>query len=84
MRVALAYVEAGNVDAALVYRTDAIASGDLRLLDLVPSDSYETIVYPAVPIRGSARDDIVERLFDHLQSAPARELFARQGFLPPP
>ena len=84
VRVALAYVEAGNADAALVYRTDAMASSGLRVLDIVPADTYSTIVYPAVLIRGSGGRERAELFVDHLQTPSVREVFARYGFLPPP
>ena len=84
VRVALAYVEAGNADAALVYRTDAMASSGLRVLDIVPADTYSTIVYPAVLIRGSGGRERAELFLDHLQTPSVREVFARYGFLPPP
>ncbi len=84
VRVALAYVEAGNADAALVYRTDAMASSGLRVLDIVPADTYSTVVYPAVLIRGSGGRERAEIFLDHLQTPSVREVFARYGFLPPP
>ena len=84
VRVALAYVEAGNADAALVYRTDAMASSGLRVLDIVPTDTYSTVVYPAVLIRGSGGRERAELFVDHLQTPSVREVFARYGFLPPP
>ena len=84
VRVALAYVEAGNADAALVYRTDAMASSGLRVLDIVPADTYSTVVYPAVLIRGSGGRERAELFLDHLQTPSVREVFARYGFLPPP
>ena len=84
VRVALAYVEAGNADAALVYRTDAMASKGLRVLDIVPADTYSTVVYPAVLIRGSGGRERAELFLDHLQTPSVREVFALYGFLPPP
>lgn len=84
VRVALAYVEAGNADAALVYRTDAMASSGLRVLDIVPADTYSTVVYPAVLIRGSGGRERAELFLDHLRTPSVREVFARYGFLPPP
>ena len=84
VRVALAYVEAGNADAALVYRTDAMASNGLRVLDIVPADTYSTVVYPAVLIRGSSGRERAELFLDHLQTPSVREVFTRYGFLPPP
>ena len=46
VRAALAYLESGNVDAALVYATDAREASGVRALDIVPRDSYTPIAYP--------------------------------------
>ena len=84
VRASLSYVEAGNADAALVYRTDAMTAPGLRMLDIVPPDSYSTVVYPAVLVRGSDGRDGAELFLRHLRSAAFGEALARRGFLPAP
>ena len=80
VRSALAYVESGNADAALVYATDA-ASSELAMVAVVaPADSHSPIVYPAAVIADSGYEDSAWRLVEYLRGAEAREVFAAYGF----
>jgi molybdate transport system substrate-binding protein len=80
----LAYVESGNADAALVYETDARASSSVQVLDIVPIQSYSSIVYPAAMI-DEAPNEAVARLFlEFLEDQAARIIFQDLGFQPAP
>lgn len=83
VRAAMAYVESGNADAALVYATDARASRWVTVASTVPEESHSPIVYPAAVIAGSGHEDSARRLVDYLRSAEAREVFAKHGFPSP-
>ena len=80
VRVTIGYVESGNADAAIVYRTDAIAVGAANVLDIVPPGSYSPIVYPAAIIAGSGQRTLAGRFVDFLQAQEARAIFHRHGF----
>ncbi len=80
VRAALAYVESGNADVALVYATDAASSGPVSVGAVVPEDSHSPIVYPAAVIAGSGQEDSAWKLVEYLRSAEAREVFGRYGF----
>ena len=82
VRVTLAYLESGNVDVAVVYRTDALIADDVGVLDIVPPDSYSRIVYPAVVIRGSAHKTDAGQFIEFLRSEAAAEVFRKHGFDP--
>ena len=82
VRSALAYVQSGNVDAAIVYRTDAAAVGDVRSLDIVPTDSHEPIVYPAAVVGRSSIPALAERFVEFLLGPEAQAIFRRNGFQP--
>jgi len=76
VRAALTAVEGGAVDAAIVYRTDAAISRNVRVA-FEPSEQPR-IVYP-LAILTRARP--AARAFaDYLESAEARKVFARHGF----
>lgn len=80
-RAVLAAVEAGRVDAGIVYQTDAIGRPAVVPL-LVPRASASAelaIVIPAAVIRGPHEAE-GRRFLVYLQSAPARDVFARRGF----
>lgn len=79
VRAALAAVESGNVDAAIVYRTDAGAARRARVAYRVSGPDAPRIVYPAALL--SSADGAV-RFFAFLQSAAAAAIFERHGFTP--
>ena len=81
VRAVLAAVEAGRVDAGIVYQTDAFGRPAVLPL-LIPRGSVLAdlaIVIPAAVIRGPHEAE-GRRLLAFLQSAPAREVFVRRGF----
>ena len=80
VRVTLTYVETGNVDAALVYATDA-RSTDLAISEVVPTGAYSRIVYPAVIVDRSSNKPLARRFLDFLQSKEAGEVFTKHGFV---
>ena len=84
VRATLAYVEAGNVDAALVYSTDARIAGSLTVLDIVPLDSYSHIIYPAAIPLVSDKKDAAREFLAFLRGEKAAKVFARHGFGPAP
>ncbi len=82
VRAALAYVQSGNVDAAIVYRTDAEAAGGVRTLDIVPVGSHERIVYPAAVVGRSSNQGQAARFVEFLREPAAQAIFRRHGFVP--
>ena len=82
VRVTLAYLESGNVDIALVYKTDARVASNVNVLDLVPSDSYTSVAYPAVVVRRSEKKAEADEFLEFLRSEAAAEIFLRHGFEP--
>ena len=73
VRAALAAFEGGNVDAAIVYVTDApklhgvVVDWDIR--------------YPAAVVRGTRHAAAARRFVEFLQSAEAMAVFKRFGFI---
>lgn len=84
VRATLAYVEAGNVDVALVYSTDAQIADSLTVFDIVPLDSYTPIIYPAAIPLVSDKKDAAREFLAFLKDEKAIKVFARHGFGPVP
>ena len=82
VRATLAYVETGSVSAALVYQTDALIADNLRVLDIVPPESYSKVTYPAMIVNRADRADAARVFIDFLQADTARAVFTRHGFTP--
>lgn len=71
VRAALAAVRSGNVDAAIVYRTDF--KGGHEIKDSPP------ISYPFAAVKGAPAP--ARRFLAYVRSKPALEVFRRHGFL---
>ena len=81
VRAALAAVESGNVDAGIVYKTDALISRSVKIACEVKDGPK--ISYPAAVTADSRQKRAAHKFLDFLQSAQARAIFRRHGFLPP-
>jgi molybdate transport system substrate-binding protein len=76
----LEYVDTGNVDCGLVYKTDALAmKTGVTVMDL-PKDSHDSIVYPAALIKDSAQAEAALKFYDFLQTEYAKGVFKKYGF----
>ena len=81
VRQVLDYVARAEVDAAIVYRTDAaIMAGKVRVAAELPTTT--PIAYPLAIVQGSRNREAAAAFVTSLQSAPARTIFARRGFRP--
>ena len=83
VRSALAAVESGNVEAGIVYKTDALISSAVKIAYEIPRDEGPKIVYPAAVLADSNQKAAAQRFLDYLQSEAARTVFRRFGFLLP-
>lgn len=85
VRQALDYVARGEVDAGLVYTTDAAARAQgVKEAFRPPEDTYRPIVYPGAVVAGSKQPALAHAFLDALSGAGGRTVLARLGFLPPP
>jgi molybdate transport system substrate-binding protein len=76
----LNYVETGNVDAGIVYQSDALGSTKVKVVAVVPESSHKPIVYPAAVISGTKNKQAAENFLKYLQSSDAQKVFVKYGF----
>jgi molybdate transport system substrate-binding protein len=81
VRAALAAVEAGNADAAIVYRTDARIAKRVRVAYEVDAGEGPAISYPFALLRDAEEPAAARAFLAYLQGKAARAIFARHGFL---
>lgn len=81
VRAALAAVEAGNVEAGIVYKTDAAISKKVRIAYEVPAADNPAISYPMALVKEAKDPQSAARFFKHLESEEAGRIFAKFGFI---
>ena len=84
VRAAMTYVEVGNADAGIVYRTDALASDALKVARAVEAELHSPIVYPAVALTDSPNQAGASDYLAYLSSEEALSVFRKFGFSDPP
>jgi molybdate transport system substrate-binding protein len=77
----LTAVDAGRVDAGIVYKTDAMTRSNVRVAISVPAKANPelSIVLPAAVIRG-AHEEAARKFLAYLKGPEARAVFVRKGF----
>lgn len=83
-RSALAFVQRGAVRYGIVYRTDALAFDDVRVVAEIPATSHDPIEYQAAVTQHgetSNKADAV-RFYQYLSSPDAMAILGEAGFLP--
>jgi molybdate transport system substrate-binding protein len=84
VRAALAYVERGEVEAGVVYATDARLSEKVEVVHEFPASSHDPIRYPLVLLKAGANNEAARDFYEFLQSPRASEVFKKFGFTPLP
>lgn len=80
VRNALAAVASGNVDAGVVYKTDAAISKQVKIVHEVPRADGPDIRYPMALVKASEHSDEAKRFLEYLNSDDASRVFERFGF----
>lgn len=81
VRAALAAVESGNVEAGIVYKTDAAISKKIKIAYEVPPADAPKISYPLALVKSSRPADAPKKFLAYLGSDAAGQVFVKYGFL---
>lgn len=84
VRGALAAVASGNVDAGVVYKTDAMTSKEVSVAYEVPADQAPPIIYPVAATKSSKDPGKAIRFIAFLRTEEAAAVFRKHGFVPLP
>lgn len=84
VRGALEWVARGEVDAGVVYRTDAGAEPRVRVAFAFPPGSHPPIVYPAALTRQAPHPEAAREFLAFCASPGAQAVFREEGFGSPP
>jgi molybdate transport system substrate-binding protein len=79
VRAALALVGRGEAPLGIVYKTDAAADTNVKIIGTFPGGSHKPIVYPAAQLSDSKNPKAAE-LLRFLGSPEAKAIFEKHGF----
>ena len=81
VRSALAFVERGECDVGIVYKTDALISQKVKIIGTFPADSHHPIIYPiALTKQGEKNADAIQFEQFIQKSTQAKVIFQKYGF----
>lgn len=84
VRQVLQYVEDGDVDAGIVYLTDAKEAGNkVKLIATADASWYQAIEYWGIVVAASNQKNEAKKFLDYLKSAPAQATLKAAGFSAP-
>ncbi|MDQ1255215.1 MAG: molybdate transport system substrate-binding protein, partial [Euryarchaeota archaeon] len=84
VRQVLAYVVRNEVDAGIVYKTDALTVKDPSLLILtIDAKSHEKIEYPMAVIKQTQKENTAKLFVDFVGSKTSRAILKKYGFYIP-
>lgn len=77
VRAVLQYVAQDEVDAGIVYKTDALLENKVEIVDIFEETTHEKIIYPI----GTLKNNEATTLFyEFLQTKEAKDIFIKYGF----
>lgn len=80
VRQVLSYVETGNVAAGIVYKTDALTSEKVSIVESADIKSHTPIIYPVGIIKDSDHYDEAKEFYEFLQADAVLKVFEEYGF----
>ena len=81
VRSALAFVERGECQAGIVYKTDALISKKVKMVGAFPANLHSPIIYPiALTIQGQKNKDAVKFAQFIKANGQAKQVFFQYGF----
>jgi len=81
VRAVLAAVETGNVDAGIVYKTDAAISKKVKVAYEVPAADAPKISYPLALLKDAPQPEAAKKFIAYLDSEAATAVFKKFGFV---
>ena len=81
VRSTLAFVERGECQVGIVYRTDALMSKKVKISGVFPASTHRPIVYPIALTRQGQKNQAAVQFSEFIQTSPrARQIFQKYGF----
>ncbi len=83
VRQVLDYVARCEVDAGVVYSTDALSrKGDVTIAAAAPENSHRPVVYPIAVVKGTRKEALTREFISLLTSPTGKKILKKYGFRP--
>ncbi|WP_071394875.1 molybdate ABC transporter substrate-binding protein [Bacillus tuaregi] len=80
VRQVLSYVETGNVDAGIVYKTDALVSEKIEMIASADPATHTPIIYPVAIIKDTDHYEAAKEFYEYVQTNETLKVFEEYGF----
>ncbi|MEH6948372.1 molybdate ABC transporter substrate-binding protein [Bacillus sp. JJ634] len=80
VRQVLTYIETSNIDAGIVYKTDALISPKVEIIATANENTHAPIIYPVGVIKNSSHPKEAQLFYEYLQSEQSINVFKKYGF----
>lgn len=80
VRQVLTYVETGNVDAGIVYKTDAMISQKVEISAAAEETTHAPIIYPVGVVKNTLYPKEAQLFYEYLQNEESMKTLVKYGF----
>lgn len=80
VRQVMDYTARNEVDAGIVFRTDAKAGKDVEIISEAPQQSHKPVLYVIAAIKGPGHDRLAKEFISLLMSDEGRKILKKYGF----
>ena len=80
VRQVMDYTARNEVDAGMVFRTDASAGKDIEIISEAPEQSHNPVLYVIAAIKGTGHDRPAKEFISLLMSDEGRKMLKKYGF----
>jgi molybdate transport system substrate-binding protein len=76
----LAWSASGNTEVGFVYKSDALSSKDVKIIETISEDKHSPITYPIGVIKASKNSDASKAFEDFLFTDTCKKIFEKYGY----
>lgn len=80
VRTVLTYAETGNVEAGIVYKTDAVSSDKIKVVATAPEGTHQPIVYPVAVVTATKQIKAAQDFINYLFNSESKAILKKNGF----